>query len=181
MSALLQFVSGDLPENYRPCAGIFLLNRRGQVFAGRRNDVNGDDVISRLIDKPWQLPQGGIDAGETPAAAVMREMLEEIGTDHAVILAQSRQWHCYDLPPEIAAMKWSGKYRGQAQKWFALRFDGADSEINIATAHPEFDAWKWVEIEDVCGLVVEFKRRVYAAIVDEFRHHAMALRQAARA
>ncbi len=176
-----QFVSDVLPEKYRPCAGIFLLNHRGQVFAGRRNDVDTDDIIGRLIDKPWQLPQGGIDPGETPAEAVMREMREEVGTDNALILSESRQWHCYDLPVEIAQMKWSGKYRGQAQKWFALRFDGADSEINIATAHPEFDAWKWVNIEEVCELVVAFKRDVYARIVDEFRPHVTALQQAARA
>lgn len=181
MSAPLQFVCHQLPENYRPCAGIFLLNRRGQVFAGRRNDVGKDDIVGRLIDKPWQLPQGGIDPGETPAQAVMREMLEEVGTDNATILAQSQQWHCYDLPQEIAAMKWSGKYRGQAQRWFALRFDGTDREIDIATAHPEFDAWKWVDIDEVCELVVAFKRDVYARIVDEFRIHASALQQAARA
>lgn len=179
MSRLTQFVSDRLPEKYRPCAGIFLLNRRGQVFAGRRNDVDANDMIARLIDKPWQLPQGGIDPGETPAQAVMREMLEEVGTDNAAILAQSRQWHCYDLPKEIADMKWAGKYRGQAQKWFALRFDGADSEINIATKHPEFDAWKWVDIDDVCDLVVAFKRDVYARIVDEFRPHTIALQHTA--
>ncbi|MEQ1889860.1 MAG: RNA pyrophosphohydrolase [Alphaproteobacteria bacterium] len=180
MSGLRQFASDTLPDKYRPCAGIFLLNRCGQVFAGRRNDVDTDEVIGRLIDKPWQLPQGGIDPGETPGVAVMRELQEEVGTGNATVLAQSRQWHCYDLPREIAQMKWSGKYRGQAQKWFALRFDGADSEINIATAHPEFDAWQWVNIEDVCALAVAFKRDVYARIVDEFRPYSERLRQAAR-
>ncbi|MFZ5835165.1 MAG: RNA pyrophosphohydrolase [Pseudomonadota bacterium] len=181
MSELYQFTSDSLPEHYRPCAGIFLLNARGQVFAGRRNDVDTDEIIRRLIDKPWQLPQGGIDPGETPEMAAMRELQEEVGTRNATLLAQSRQWHCYDLPHEIAAMKWSGRYRGQAQKWFALRFNGADSEINIATAHPEFDAWKWVDIDAVCALAVAFKREIYARIVDEFRPHAIALQHRARA
>jgi putative (di)nucleoside polyphosphate hydrolase len=180
MSDLTQFTSDTLPEKYRPCAGIFLLNRHGQVFAGRRNDVETDDIIRGLIDKPWQLPQGGIDPGETAAAAVMRELREEVGTGNAAILAESRLWHCYDVPAEIATMKWSGKYRGQAQKWFALRFDGSDDEINIATPHPEFDAWKWVNIEEICELVVAFKREVYARIVDEFRQYAAALQQSAR-
>lgn len=179
MNELMQFTSDILPGDYRPCAGIFLLNAHGQVFAGRRNDIETDNIISKLIDKPWQLPQGGIDPGETPAAAAMRELREEVGTGNATMLAQSRQWHCYDVPPEIAAMKWRNKYRGQAQKWFCLRFDGADSEINIATDHPEFDAWRWVGIDDISALVVSFKRDVYARIVEEFRPYAAALRQAA--
>ncbi len=179
MNELMQFTSDILPDKYRPCAGIFLLNLHGQVFAGRRNDIETDSTIRRLIDRPWQLPQGGIDPGETPAVAALRELREEVGTGNATILAQSRQWHCYDLPPEIAAMKWRGKYRGQAQKWFCLRFDGADSEINIATAHPEFDAWRWVSIDDISALVVSFKRDVYVRIVEEFRPHVIALRQTA--
>lgn len=180
MSGAQPFAIDHLPDGYRPCAGIFLLNRRGQIFAGRRNDTNVEAHTGRRMDKPWQMPQGGIDQDETPTQAVMREMREEIGTDKATILAESGLWHCYDVPQEIAALKWSGKYRGQAQKWFALRFDGEDSDINIATAHPEFDAWRWVDINEICDLVVAFKRDVYARIVDEFRPHAIALKKAKR-
>lgn len=180
MTGTPQFISDTLPEGYRPCAGIFLLNDRGQLFAGRRNDANNDASFRRKVNKPWQLPQGGIDPGETPAEAAMREMREEIGTDRALILAESRLWHCYDVPPEIAAIKWSGKYRGQAQKWFAMRFYGEDGDINIGTEHPEFDAWKWVELNEICDMVVAFKREVYSRIVDEFRPHAAALQQARR-
>jgi putative (di)nucleoside polyphosphate hydrolase len=180
MSGSSQFSSGDLPEGYRPCAGIFLLNNHGQLFAGRRHDANMDAFISRRMNKPWQLPQGGIDPGETPAEAALREMREEIGTNKALILAESQLWHCYDVPPEIAALKWSGKYRGQAQKWFAMRFYGEDSDINIFGAHPEFDSWKWVDLNQICDLVVAFKRDVYARIVEEFRPHAVALQKARR-
>lgn len=180
MSDLRQFTSDTLPEKYRPCVGIFLINRQGRVFAGRRNDGESDDMIPGLIEKPWQLPQGGIDPGEAPAAAVLRELYEEVGTRNVTILGESRYWQCYDVPTEIATRKWSGKYRGQGQKWFALRFDGSDDEINIATPHPEFDAWKWVNIEEICDLVVTFKREVYARVVDEFRQYAAALQQSTR-
>lgn len=175
-----QFISDTLPDGYRPCAGIFLLNGRGQLFTGRRNDVNDEISFRRRTSKPWQLPQGGIDTGETPVTAALREMREEIGTDKALVLAESRLWHCYDVPAEFAATKWSGKYRGQAQKWFAMRFYGEDSDINIVTEHPEFDAWQWVELNQICDLVVAFKREVYTRIVDEFRPYAIALQRARR-
>lgn len=172
------FASDIMPPLYRPCAGMFLLNRRGAVFVGRRKDAGANE--SGRIDKPWQMLQGGIDAGEAPADAALREMLEEIGTANATILGESRQWHCYDLPAAIAASKWGGKYRGQAQKWFALRFDGADNEINVATAHPEFNDWKWASVEEVCDLVVAFKRDVYVRITEEFYPFVQELRQPAR-
>lgn len=145
---------------YRPCVGIMLLNRRGEVFVGRR------------IDTPdaWQMPQGGIDAGETPVQAALRELEEEIGTDRAEVLAQTPDWLRYDLPPELVGVAWKGRYRGQEQKWVACRFTGSDADITLATAHPEFDAWQWVAIDRVVELIVPFKREIYAQVVAAFRH-----------
>jgi putative (di)nucleoside polyphosphate hydrolase len=148
---------------YRPCVGMLLLNAEGQVFVGRRSDTakEGDNI--------WQMPQGGIDEGETPAAAALRELREEVGTDKAEIVAESRSWLHYDLPGHLVGKVWKGRYRGQKQRWFALRFLGQDSDIDIATEHPEFDAWRWVELDDVPGLVIPFKRDTYRAVVSEFR------------
>jgi len=148
---------------YRACVGMLLLNPAGKVFVGRRIDTakEGDNI--------WQMPQGGIDKGETPEQAVLREMAEEIGTDKAEIVAESRHWLRYDLPPQLVGKVWKGRYRGQEQRWFALRFLGQDSDIDLATAHPEFDAWRWVELEDVPALVIPFKRDTYRAVVEEFR------------
>lgn len=168
------------PAGYRPCVGLFLLNAQGEVFAGRRNDLDAANMPASIIEKPWQMPQGGIDPGETPQAAALRELREEVGVSRVTILRHSRDWHLYELPEQIAKVKWGGKYHGQAQIWFALRLLGTDADINIATAHPEFDAWKWVSIDDVCGLVVAFKRDVYVRVVAEFRDLAIALQQSAR-
>ena len=141
-----------------------LLNHRGEVLVGRRIDTPG---------QAWQMPQGGIDAGETPRRAVTRELVEEIGTDKAEIVAESAQWLRYDLPRDLAARMWKGRYRGQEQKWFALRFTGVDGDIDLkASHHPEFSQWKWVAIERLPELIVEFKRRLYEDIVAEFRHLA---------
>jgi putative (di)nucleoside polyphosphate hydrolase len=119
----------------------------------------------------WQMPQGGIDPGETPRQAALRELGEEVGTDKAEIVAESRVLHRYDLPTEIAGKMWGGRFRGQKQIWFATRFVGDDSDINITTEHPEFDAWKWVASSDWPELIVPFKRAIYVAILDEFREH----------
>ena len=148
---------------YRPCVGMLLLNAEGKVFVGRRIDTakEGDNI--------WQMPQGGIDDGETPQQAVLRELHEEIGTDKAEIVAESRQWLHYDLPDHLVGKVWKGKYRGQKQRWFALRFLGEDDDIDLATEHPEFDAWRWVDLEEVPGLVIPFKRDTYRAVVSEFR------------
>jgi len=148
---------------YRPCVGMLLLNPAGLVFVGRRIDTakEGDNI--------WQMPQGGIDAGETPETAALRELREEVGTDKAEIVAESRNWLHYDLPDHLVGKVWKGRYRGQKQRWFALRFLGRDADIDIATEHPEFDAWRWVELDDVPGLVVPFKRDTYRAVVSEFR------------
>lgn len=144
---------------YRKGVGIMLLDRGGRVFVARRID---------MPSAAWQMPQGGIDAGETPLEAAWREMLEEIGTDRAELIAESRRWLRYDLPAELAAQLWRGRFRGQEQKWFAFRFTGSDSDIDIETEHPEFLDWKWVEMAELPGLIVPFKRPLYESVVEEF-------------
>lgn len=119
----------------------------------------------------WQMPQGGIDPGEAPRAAALRELSEEVGTNKAEIIAESRVLHRYDLPAEIAGQMWGGRFRGQKQIWFAMRFTGSDIDINLATEHPEFDAWKWVAADELPELIVPFKRAIYVAILEEFREH----------
>ena len=119
----------------------------------------------------WQMPQGGIDPGEGPREAALRELAEEVGTDKAEIVAESRVLHRYDLPSQIAGQMWGGRFRGQKQLWFALRFTGDDCDINIATEHPEFDAWKWVAPAVLPELIVPFKRAIYLAILEEFGEH----------
>lgn len=168
------------PAGYRPCVGLFLLNRRGEIFIGHRNDIDADFIPASIAEKPWQMPQGGIDADEDPLAAALRELLEEVGTNRVTLLRQSPHWRLYEFPPEIAKGKWNGKYRGQAQKWFALQFDGIDADININTEKPEFSEWKWIGIDHVCDLIVGFKRQVYASVVNEFRDLAVAAQHTAR-
>ena len=149
---------------YRKCVGALLLNAEGLVFVGRRRDTAED---------AWQMPQGGIDNDETPEKAVLRELGEEIGTTKAEIVAESREWHSYDLPEELAERMWGGRYRGQEQKWFALRFTGRDADIDLGEgADAEFGAWKWMPIEALPRLIVPFKRPIYEEIVKEFRHLA---------
>jgi putative (di)nucleoside polyphosphate hydrolase len=146
---------------YRPAVGIMLLNRHGEVFVGHRIDMPAMPA--------WQMPQGGVDPGETPRQAAMRELEEEIGTAKADILAESRMWLTYDLPVELAGGIWGGRYRGQRQKWFVMRFTGSDGDINLATEHPEFDAWQWVAPDRLPDLIVPFKRQLYIDILAEFR------------
>jgi putative (di)nucleoside polyphosphate hydrolase len=147
----------DLP--YRRGVGIMLLDPRRRVFVGRR------------IDTPdaWQMPQGGIDPGETPRQAALRELKEEVGTDRAEIIAEARDWLRYELPPELRGGVWGGRYRGQEQKWFAMRFLGRDGDIDVAAHHPEFDAWKWVPPADLVRSIVPFKLALYEAVLKEFR------------
>lgn len=144
---------------YRPGVGIMLINDKRCVFVGRRNDMDGDH---------WQMPQGGIDEGEEPRMAALRELREEIGTDKAEILAESHGWLAYDLPPALSRTAWKGRYRGQRQKWFAARFLGRDSDIDLATEHPEFEAWQWIEATDLPRLIVPFKRKLYVDVMAEF-------------
>ncbi len=150
---------------YRPAVGIMLLNRDGNVFVGRRIDMPAGLAA-------WQMPQGGIDPGETPRQAAIRELTEEVGTDKAEILAESRGWLHYDVPEELWTQlggMWGGRYRGQRQKWFAMRFIGADADIDpAATEHPEFDTWEWVAPERLPDLIVPFKRPLYLDVLAEF-------------
>ena len=143
-----------------------LLNRAGEVFVGRRIDMPAMPA--------WQMPQGGIDPGETPLASALRELKEEIGTNKVELLGESQGWLRYDLPAELSRGIWGGRYRGQRQKWFAMRFTGDDSDIDLATAHPEFDAWKWVSPEQHADVIVSFKRQLYFDILTEFRIYCAA-------
>jgi putative (di)nucleoside polyphosphate hydrolase len=150
----------DLP--YRPCVGVVLINPAGLIFAGRRIDSTAP---------AWQMPQGGIDKDEKPRIAALRELTEETGVAPAMVevLAKTPKWLTYDLPPELLGKVWGGKYRGQRQKWFLMRFLGADSDIDIARDHPEFSEWRWIRADDMIAAIVPFKRDIYRAVVDQFR------------
>ena len=147
---------------YRPCVGVMLVNDDGLIFAGQR------------IDNPspaWQMPQGGIDDGEKPKEAAFRELWEETGVPRDLVqpMAKTHHWITYDLPPELLGRVWGGKYRGQRQKWYLFRFLGADSDIRIATDHPEFSAWRWIAADQMIAEIVPFKRVVYETVVRSFR------------
>jgi putative (di)nucleoside polyphosphate hydrolase len=149
---------------YRPCAGIMLVNRDGKVFVGQRLDA---------VVEAWQMPQGGIDPGEAARDAALRELGEETGVaPHLVeIIAQSAGEHFYDLPPELMGILWNGKYRGQSQTWFLMRFLGCDADVNIATETQEFRDWQWASVDTLVDLIVPFKRELYANVIAEFRPH----------
>jgi putative (di)nucleoside polyphosphate hydrolase len=167
MSTHAQSTYAKLP--YRPCAGLMVLNRSGLAFIGRR--IGGPEHIDRT--HVWQLPQGGIDAGEEAWPAALRELREETNITSVDKLGEIGEWLKYDIPPAIAGRAWSGKYRGQTQKWFALRFTGDEKEIDIehpAGGHePEFVEWRWEPLKNLPDLVVPFKRAVYERVVAEFK------------
>jgi putative (di)nucleoside polyphosphate hydrolase len=157
----------DLP--YRPNVGAVLFNAEGRVFVARRADLpNAEGAPGG-----WQLPQGGIDAGEDPRGAVLRELAEEIGTDRAEIVGEHPDWLSYDLPPELLGVALGGRYRGQRQRWFALRYLGGDADIRLdADPHPEFDAWRWAALAELPLLAAPFKRDIYRVLADSFRRFA---------
>ena len=147
---------------YRPCVGVLLFNARRLVFVGQRID---------MVQEAWQMPQGGIDRGEDPRDTALRELEEETGVtpDKVEILAETREWLRYDLPPYLVNRVWRGRYRGQEQKWFAARFLGTDADVDIDTAHPEFSDWRWSPVGELAANAVPFKRALYEAVIAEFR------------
>lgn len=157
---------------YRPCVGAMILNRSGLVFVGHRFDTPGD---AEGRGSWWQMPQGGVDEGEDAAVAVFREVAEETGIRSINMIAEIGGPYTYDLPPELIGKVWGGRYRGQCQRWFALRFTGEDHEIDLAPPghKPEFDRWRWAERSELLDLIVPFKRDVYRAVLAEAERIAL--------
>lgn len=151
----------DLP--YRQGVGIMLLDGRGRVFVAQRID---------MPSAAWQMPQGGIDKGESPLEAAWRELAEETGTDKAEVIGESSDWYSYDLPVDLVPKLWHGRFRGQTQKWFVFRFLGRDEDINIATEKPEFSAWKWADPAELPELIVPFKRALYSQLIQDLGHYS---------
>ncbi len=149
---------------YRPCVGVVVINSDGLVWSGRRVD-NPNDA--------WQMPQGGIDEGEDPRTAALRELEEEtsIPASDVEVIGEMDDWLPYELPHELVPKLWKGRYRGQTQKWFAMRFEGPDSLINIETDHPEFSHWSWMKPSDLVNKIVPFKRDTYERVFSDFKQH----------
>ncbi len=148
----------DLP--FRPGVGMMIVDKANRVFVGKRVDSKTHG---------WQMPQGGIDMGETPSSAALREMEEEIGCRLGHIIAESKNWYSYRVPDFLIPRLWDGKYCGQKQKWFLIRFTGTDEDINIKTKHPEFDNWKWVNFDQLLADIIPFKLKLYKQVVKEFK------------
>jgi putative (di)nucleoside polyphosphate hydrolase len=146
-------------RKYRRGVGIMLVNARSEIFIARRNDLPGG---------AWQMPQGGINRGESPKQAAYRELKEEIGTNNAEVLAEASRWLYYDLPEGLLGRVWGGRWKGQRQKWFVMLFKGTDAEIDLATRHPEFNAWRWASVHELEHLAVPFKQKLYASLLGEF-------------
>lgn len=149
---------------YRPCVGVMLLNAAGEAFVGQRTDRDQD---------AWQMPQGGVEKGEAPRQAALRELEEETGVsrDLVTVVAETKGWVPYELPHDLVPRLWKGRFRGQEQKWFLMRFSGRDNQINIVTEHQEFSQWRWVPVADLVPNIVPFKRAVYEAVLAEFKEY----------
>ncbi len=154
-------------NSYRQCVGIMLLNSENLILVGKRLDSDENS------NSAWQMPQGGIDKHEKPEDAALRELREEIGTNNVSIIYEYKKWLKYDLPAELRKNLWNGKYIGQEQKWFAMRFQGKDSEIDINTAEPEFREWKWIKVEDLVSVVVPFKYEIYKTLISKLYPEAI--------
>ena len=166
-------MAGQADASYRACVGLAVFNRQGLVFLGRRRV--GPETGN--LNQAWQMPQGGIDPGETPLQAARRELYEETNIRSVSLLGEAEEWLCYDLPVPLAGQAWKGRYRGQNQKWFAFRFEGDESEIDVARPgggrhKPEFGAWRWERLERVPELIVPFKRDVYEQVAKAFGRFA---------
>ncbi|MGA9251329.1 MAG: RNA pyrophosphohydrolase [Roseobacter sp.] len=149
---------------YRPCVGVMLVNSHSEVFVGQRID-------SRFA--AWQMPQGGVEKGEDPREAALRELWEETGVlpERVTVLSETEQWLPYELPFDLVPKLWKGRFRGQEQKWFLMRFHGSDEDVNIETDHPEFSKWRWLPAADLVDNIVPFKRDVYSAVLNAFSDH----------
>jgi putative (di)nucleoside polyphosphate hydrolase len=147
----------ELP--YRPSVGMMIIDKDDRIFVGKRVDTK---------IAAWQMPQGGIDLGETPSVAALREMAEEIGCNKGYIIAESNYWYSYDVPKALIPKLWDGHFRGQKQRWFLIRFTGTSEEININTPNPEFEEWRWTKLDELLSIIIPFKRKLYKAVIKEF-------------